>query len=149
MKYCGNCGNPVDENAIFCPRCGGRTNGDKGEKVNYGGYGSFGGFDPYGTYPVYDMQESKGVTAVSFCFIEIGLILWFLFRRTRPGKSRSALKGVLGRLSFGMPVLGAVLWLLWKDEYDRGDFAKMAGISAIVGGAVLALTFIVAILVGF
>jgi hypothetical protein len=48
-----------------------------------------------------------------------------------------------------MPVLGAVLWLLWKDEYDRGDFAKMAGISAIVGGAVLALTFIVAILVGF
>ena len=137
MKYCGNCGNPVDENAIFCPRCG--ANGDKSEKVNYGGYGSFGGFNPYGTYPVYDMQESKGVTAVSFCFIEIGLILWFLFRRTRPGKSRSALKGVLGRLSFGMPVLGA----------DRGDFAKMAGISAIVGGAVLALTFIVAILVGF
>ncbi len=130
MKFCKYCGNSIDENAIFCPNCGARVSGD-GPRTNTG---AFGGYDPYGySAPAYDMQGSMLVTIISFLFWEVGLIIWFFWRMSRPGKARSAAKGALANVCLGMPVLGAALWLVWKDDIGKRDYAKVCGISAIVG----------------
>lgn len=159
MKYCSNCGQQIDDNAIFCSHCGARTNGDAtngtgfgggfGGYNPYGGFGGFGGYNPYGGhYPVYDTRESTGVAVISFLFWQVGLVLWFLFRRTRPGKARSAAKGTCASASMGMPVLGLVLWLLWKDDYTKRDYAKIAGISAIVGVGIYILLLALSLVFG-
>ena len=142
MKYCKRCGNPLDPNAIFCPKCGARANGDD-PQMNYNPYGGFG--NPYGNfggYPVYDTRGSVWVTVLSFAFWQIGLLMWFFWRHTRPGKARSAAKGALSYASAGMPILGLVLWLVWKNTPENKDLAKVCGISAIVGAAVYALLIV-------
>jgi hypothetical protein len=145
MKFCHNCGKQIDENAIFCPRCGARVNvrGAKSSGTNgYGGYNPYGnpyGGNPYGgAYPVYDTTPSKLVTVISFLFWQVGLILWLVWRNTRPGKAQSALNGTLASACVGMPVLGLVIWLLWKNDPTKRNIAKIAGISAIVGASVVA-----------
>lgn len=139
MKYCKNCGAEIDDNAIFCSHCGTRANGD-GPRINFDNFG--GGFNPYGSYnyqPYYDTEPSKLISVLSFIFWQAGLVIWFFCRHTRPGKARSALKGLLCNLCVSMPVIGAVLWILWKDDPTKQDYAKISGISAIVGVGIYAL----------
>lgn len=134
MKFCSKCGNQIDENAIFCPHCGHRTNGDESAFKNYNPY--------FNNMPVIDTKESKLVALLSFLFVDVGFILWLFIRGTRPGKARSALKGLLARLCFSLPILGAALWVLWRGEQAKGDYAKVAGISAIVGVAAYAFMIV-------
>lgn len=144
MKQCRNCGHGIDENAIFCPNCGARVNGD-GPEINFG---SFGGYNTYGGYayqPV-DNAPSKLVAVLSFMFWWIGLAVWFFCRYTRPGKARSALKGLLSSACFSIPFVGAVMWALWKDDPTKRDFAKVSAVSAIVGAGYYALLAIFAII---
>ena len=129
MKFCRNCGNAIDDNAIFCSSCGARTNGD-GPTINFNTYGGFGG---YNSYPVYDTRPSAIIAVLSFMFWQLGLIVWLFCRNTRPGKARSAAKGALCSACLSMPIIGLVLWILWKGDYQKKDFAKISGISAIVG----------------
>lgn len=138
MKFCKYCGNRIDENAIFCPSCGARVSGDN-PRVNYN---PFDRYNPGNTVS-YDNEGSKLVAFISFLCWEAGLVIWFLWRYTHPGKARSAIKGALANLSVGMPILGAALWLIFKDDASRRDLAKVCGISAIVGGSISALAFIV------
>ena len=140
MKFCQSCGNQIDENAIFCPICGARTNGD-GPAIN------FGAFDPYngGYQPYYDTRPSKAVAILSFIIWQAGLAIWFFCRRTRPGKANSAAKGALSRACVGMPILGLVLWILWKDDPTKREHAKISGISALVGTCICALLIVLSI----
>ena len=147
MKFCTNCGKQIDENAIFCPHCGARTNGSGNNYNNnnngggFGGFGGFGGnggfgfggFDRNGGYTGYDNNESTLVMLISFFVWQIGLILWLIWRRMRPGKAVSAAKGALARLSFSMPILGGVLWAAWKDDRDQAYLASIAGKAALIG----------------
>ena len=147
MKFCKKCGNAIDGNAIFCSSCGARVNGDE-PRVNQNPYGSFnnpyGGYGGYG-YPVYDTRESTPVLILSFIFWQIGILLWLLWRRTRPGKARSASKGALAYASVSMPILGAVLWLICKDDESKRDYTKLCGICAIVGAAIYAVLIVVSL----
>lgn len=150
MKYCKNCGAPIDDNAIFCTRCGSRVNGD-GPTVNFntfsGGYNTSGGYG----YPQIDNEPSKIIAVLSFIFWWIGLAVWIFTRHTRPGKARSALKGLLASACFSLPILGAVMWALWKGDPDKDEYAKVAAKSAIAGVilyAVWALLSVVAVLTG-
>ena len=137
MKFCSNCGKQIEDNAIFCPHCGARANGDTSGNP-YGGTGTYGGYNPYGgTYPVYDTTPSKAVAVLSFFFWQVGVILWLVFRRTRPGKATSALKGALASACVSMPVLGLVLWLIWKNDPTKQSFAKVAGYAAIAGACLI------------
>lgn len=148
MKYCKNCGAAIDENAIFCPRCGLRTNGDA-PKVNFENFG----FNPYTQYayqPV-DNEPSKIIAILAFMFWWVGLAIWLFCRRSRPGKARSALKGLLSSACFTLPVLGAVMWALWKGDVEKDSYAQVAKYSAIAGVifyAVWALLSVVAVLSG-
>ena len=146
MKYCNNCGNAIDENAIFCPHCGARTNGER----THTNYSPFGGFGGYTTPPYYDTKGSKLLAIVSFLFWQVGVIVWLFCRQTRPGKARSAAKGALSSACLGIPIIGLVLWILWKDDCEKKDYAKVAGISAIVGvvfyAAIIALSAVAGML---
>lgn len=145
MKFCKNCGAQIDENAIFCSHCGSRINGD-GPKINFdnfgGGFNTFGG---YGYQPFYDTQPSKFIAVISFMFWQAGLLIWFFCRHTRPGKARSAAKGALSSACVGMPIIGAVLWVLWKDDPNKQDYAKVSAISALVGAGIYALLIVASI----
>lgn len=142
MKFCKYCGNRIDENAIFCPSCGARVSGDN-PHVNHNPFNNM--YGPNGYAPAYDTKGSLLIAIVSFLCWEAGLIIWFLWRYTHPGKARSALKGTLANVCVGMPVLGLILWLVLREEEARKDYAKVCGIAAIVGGAIYALTIVLAV----
>ena len=150
MTYCRNCGAEIDENAIFCPRCGARTNGD-GPAINFNTFG--GGYNTYGDYgfrPL-DTAPSKWVAVISFMFWWAGLAIWAFCRHTRPGKSRSALMGLLSSACVSIPLIGVVIWALWKDDPEKRDMVKVGKISAIVGAllyAAMAILSIVLVLTG-
>ena len=143
MKFCTNCGNRIDQNAIFCPYCGKRTSGDDA-------FASARGFNPYGyyTYPVYDQRESMLLTIATYIFWKIGFVIWFMYRRSKPGLARSALKGALGGASLRLPVLGGILWLIWREDNDKRDYAKISGISSIIGAGIYALLMIASLVIG-
>lgn len=142
MKFCKYCGRQLDENAIFCSSCGARTNDDNpGASSGARGYGSF--YEPVNFG--YDTRESTGVAILSFFFWQVGLVLWFFWRHTRPGKARSAVKGAVASAGLNLPIVGLVVWLLWKDT-DNRDIAKIAGISAIVGAVFYALIVALAVI---
>jgi hypothetical protein len=138
MKYCKNCGSQIDENAIFCPRCGARTNGD-GPAINFNTFG--GGYNTYGGYGYQniDTTPSKAVAVLSFLFWWVGLAIWAFCRHTRPGKAHSALMGLLSSACVSIPLVGLVIWALWKDDPEKRDMVKVSAVSAIVGAAFYAL----------
>ena len=150
MKFCTDCGKQIDDNAIFCPHCGTRVNGDGVQQKRGGGFGSFGGFNPYGPfspyqpYPVYDQRENILISIISFLCWQIGLIIWLVSKRSRPGISRSAAKGLCAGTSLVLPLFGAILKLLWRDDQKMRDYSKIAGISALIGVVLYAL-FIMAV----
>ncbi len=87
------------------------------------------------------MKESFAVAALSFLFWQIGIVMWFCWRNTRPGKARSASKGMLAMACFSFPVIGLVCYLLWRRTEKR-DFARIAAVSAIVGVALYVATVV-------
>lgn len=142
MKFCNNCGKQIDDNAIFCSHCGTRVNGDGASYGSRGTFNPYEPFSPYRSYPVYDQRESMLIAAISFMSWQIGLILWLIFKRSRPGLSRSASKGLCASGSVGLPILGGVLWMIWRNDAQMRDYAKIAGISAIIGA--IAYAFLIA-----
>ena len=137
MKFCKNCGTQIDDNAIFCHNCGARTNGDNPQNAY--------GFNPYDNrgYFGVDSRGSILISAFSFCIWYIGLLLWFFYRNTRPGKAASAMKGALAGVSFQYPVVGLILWLLWRKDPLERELAKVSAISAIVGASLGVVSAIV------
>ena len=85
----------------------------------------------------YDTEGSKLIAFVSFLCWEAGLIIWLLWRYSHPGKARSAAKGALANVCVGMPVLGFVLWLVLREDATKHEYAKVCGVSAIVGAIVV------------
>jgi len=73
MKYCPHCGQPVDDNAVVCVKCGCATNGSV----------------------AYDDAPSTGFAILGFFFPLIGLILYLVNKDNRPQKAKSAGKGAL------------------------------------------------------
>ena len=140
---CKKCGAQIDENSIFCPYCGTRTNG---ESTNSGF-----GFDPYSgtTFFAPDSRESRLVAILAFCFWQVGLILWLVWRRVRPGKAMSALKGTLSATCFQFPVAGLVLWLLWRNDNENRKLAKIGAVSAIVGASFIAVAAILLLVLAY
>lgn len=140
MKFCKYCGGSIDDNAIFCSNCGARVSGDN-PNVNRN---PFDRYNPGNTVS-YDTQGSMLVAIVSFLCWEAGLIIWLLWRYSHPGKARSAAKGALCSVSLSMPILGAVLWLVLREDADKRDYAKVCGIAAIVGAAFTVLSIVLVI----
>lgn len=74
MKYCKNCGNPLDDKAVICPKCGVPQEDIKTTEGNSNGWGWFflGFFSPL-----------------------VGLILFCVWRSSRPNDAKKAGLGAL------------------------------------------------------
>ena len=123
MSYCSNCGARVGDSAIFCPNCGASTSRGGSSDARYtGGY--------FHTAPTLDYTESVALAILSFIFPVVGIILWLACRSGSPGKATSALKGLWAYLCSYIPLVGFIMYFVWKRK--RPDFAKIGLVVALI-----------------
>ncbi|HIR30459.1 MAG TPA: zinc ribbon domain-containing protein [Candidatus Faecousia faecavium] len=79
MAYCKNCGNQIDDRAVICPRCG---VSQENKPVDNGGFG-------------------WGV--LGCCLPIVGLILFLVWKDTKPKSAKAA--GIGALVSVGLGVL--------------------------------------------
>ena len=92
MAFCKNCGKEIDDNAVVCPRCG-----------------------------VIQKEELVQNT------VDNGGFLW-------------------GLLGCCIPIVGLILFLVWRDTKPKTS--RAAGIGALVGVICVAVYYIVIIVIG-
>lgn len=131
--YCKNCGHELNDNDRVCPSCG--TPVDKGtgsgEKKETGSYREPAQGAPHNGPQTYEYVENKAKEQQSYDYSGADY---------QPSQdSGSAGWGFLGCC---FPLIGLILFLVWKDDKPRS--AKSAGIGAIIG--VVLLIVIVALL---
>lgn len=110
--YCRNCGNKIEDGCKFCPNCGAAVT-PAGAKPDAGTSGNpfSANFSPdngaapppQSTYPPeYNYGGQSG-------------------EKRNPGDSSSFGWGLLG---FFIPLVGLILYLVWKDEYPCAPKAR-------------------------
>ena len=87
MAYCKNCGNQIDDNVVVCPFCGAQHT--PLEVVAPADTGSF------------------GWSVLGFCIPLVGLILFLVWKDTKPVSSKQAGVGALVSV-----ILAVVLWVI-------------------------------------
>ena len=121
MKYCGQCGTPMDDAQLFCPNCGKEQSGN--------------GFGFYNERPIWqaadDNQRHPWITVFSFILPILAIIFYFSWRYEQPSKARAAARGGLYSVSFSYPIIGLVLFIVFRDSHRA--LSKGCGISAIAG----------------
>ncbi len=73
MAFCKNCGKEIDNQAVICPTCGVAQSVTQAV-VDNGGFG-FG--------------------LLGCCFPVVGLILWLVWKDTKPVTAKSSIKGAI------------------------------------------------------
>ena len=128
MRYCTYCGTELTEEAGFCPNCGARAERtERSEKT----YESTLAESVFTESEARFHERSAGIAVLSFIFPIIGLILWAIWRDTKPSKATSAAKGALVSVCVGSPIIGLIVYLTMKDSH--AELAKASAIAAIVG----------------
>ncbi|MDE6551108.1 MAG: zinc ribbon domain-containing protein [Clostridia bacterium] len=89
--YCKNCGSQIDDNAYVCPHCGVKQVDDSYR-------------------PAEDDAPSAGFGILGFLFPIVGIILYAVWRRDYPKRSRSA--GIGALISFILWVIGVVSMII-------------------------------------
>ncbi len=89
MAFCKNCGSEIDDKAVICPKCGVAQNSNPAV-VDNGGFG-------YGL--------------LGCCIPLIGLILWLVWKDTKPVTAKSAGKGAL--IGFILSVVGYIIYFVF------------------------------------
>ena len=120
--YCKYCGKEIGENDTFCPYCGKEQasssqggadrqapNGQGAPGQYNGQNGQYGGQPPYPyPQPQYD-SGSAGWGVLGFFIPLVGLILFLIWRDTKP---RSSKKAGIGALIGGIvQIIFAILWV--------------------------------------
>ena len=132
MKFCTRCGSQIDESAIFCPKCGQQ----QGQGFTYQYQQPFYNAP---TYTAEDLAPSRGFAVLSFLFPIVGLVLWIVWKNTKPGKAESCAKGALASTCVGTPFIGLILWAVWRRSFP--SLARVCGISAIIGAIIVVLFY--------
>lgn len=142
MIFCQNCGSPIEGDASFCPSCGSKientANGRDADTAFSATDTVFGSTESF--VDTRDFTPHPGIAVLSFLIFWVGLIIWSVNREKRPGLATSAIKGVVSALCVAVPLAGLFMFIAWIKE--KRDFAKVAGISAIVGVAVIIFLYI-------
>ena len=97
MAYCKNCGAQINDQAVICPMCG-VSQETKPAVVDNGGFG-------WG--------------ALGFCIPIVGLILYLVWKDTKPRTAKAAGKGAL------ISVIIAVVWYVLMIIIGIGSAAMM------------------------
>lgn len=147
MKYCTYCGQRLDDNASFCTSCGaavektfedltgntGFENGQNGSQNNTQN-NSQNNNPNANIYQYADNSPSFLAAVLGFLCWWLGLILYFVWKDTKPGSARSALKGIVAAFCFAVPIIGIILYFVFKDSEneDLGKVGLKAGICGII-----------------
>lgn len=123
MKFCGNCGQQLEDNAAFCMNCGANSGEPSAPQApvqeqpvqqpvqqQQPVYIPNPSTDPYGAAPApanddpYPINVThKGFWSLGFFFGVIGLILYFVMKNSKPRLAKSALKGfIAGCILYGV-----------------------------------------------
>lgn len=86
MAYCRNCGAQINDQAVICPHCG-VSQETKPAVVDNGGFG-------WG--------------ALGYCIPVVGLVLYLVWKDTKPRTAKAAGKGALISV-----ILGAAWYVMW------------------------------------
>lgn len=97
MAYCKNCGAQINDQAVICPMCG-VSQETKPAVVDNGGFG-------WG--------------ALGFCIPIVGLVLYLVWKDTKPRTAKAAGKGAL------ISVIIAVVWYVLMIIIGIGSAAMM------------------------
>lgn len=95
MKFCSHCGAQLDDNAIFCSKCGSPVSSGSG-------------------IPMQEAQErpNAGFSVLSFFFPLVGLILYIVWMNSHPvwskGCGKWALIGFI--VNIAVSVVSGILW---------------------------------------
>lgn len=119
--YCKNCGHELNENDRVCPSCGTPVdNSTVSEEQKNGSYKETAQGAPHTGPRTYEYSENKAADNQSYSYDGADY---------QPSNdSGSAGWGILGCC---FPLIGLILFLVWKDDKPRS--AKSAGIGAIIG----------------
>ena len=126
MKICNYCGREIDDYAIFCQHCGAEQSGRAYRRYDntYGSYNAYGSTAQTNNGYGVDGYGSKWYAILAFFFPIVGLILWYKWRITRPGRAKSVLKGATAAVAVGSPIIGLAAWFLMKDNYRYAEYTK-------------------------
>lgn len=97
MAYCKNCGAQINDQAVICPMCG-VSQETKPAVVDNGGFG-------WG--------------ALGFCIPIVGLVLYLVWKETKPRTAKAAGKGAL------VSVIIGVAWYVLMFIIGIGSAAMM------------------------
>lgn len=150
MKYCTNCGRQIHEATIFCPYCGARG-GRGGESYRggnqyggagnqYGGAGNQygGGGNQYQNANAQNPFETpkpeptfKGKFHVGWFFLGmvvpvVGLILFLVWRKSEPGKARSA--GIGAIVGAALSIIIEILLCVFVPGYFESAYGEIFSI---------------------
>lgn len=123
MAFCTNCGKEIPENAAFCTECGAQLNKNEDASAQE----SVAAAAQPQPQPQPQPQSQPAPQASQANPNDKGGIGW-------------------GLLGCCIPIVGLILFLVWKGEKPKT--AKAAGIGAIVGVALTLLWYIIAAVVG-
>lgn len=109
MAYCAYCGNKIDDTALFCPNCGARNEAREEKKYSEEQSGSYGYSDLSHTF------MGAGSTA-------------------QPSPEAMKGNGFITVLAFIFPIVGFILWYVWK-------MSKPGWAGSALKGAVVSVSF--------
>ncbi len=113
MKFCGNCGQQLEDSAVFCSNCGANVGEPAAPQAPVQEQPVQQTYaqaqqpvyipDPVSAAPANDDPypinvTHKGFWSLGFFFGIVGLILYFVLKPTKPRLARSALKGFIAGL---------------------------------------------------
>lgn len=105
MAYCRKCGTQIDDEAVFCPKCGVQQQAIKYERSGSEDSGSFGWF------------------ILGFFFPLIGFILWLVWMNEKPKCAKMAGLGALTPIILlaVVMVMAVVIALLFPSDTETAE----------------------------
>jgi uncharacterized membrane protein YvbJ len=95
MTYCNKCGTEIADHTFFCPNCGAEQNPQAPQT-----------YRTYTASPAADDKGGIGWAILGFIFPVIGLIMFLIWRKTKPNRAKSAGMGAL--VSVGLNLILAL-----------------------------------------
>lgn len=106
--YCSRCGREIPDDSAFCPECGNPTNSNYSQQINYSQNQSDYSQNQ-SSYSDKNVQDDPNTIAniASCCFPIVGLVLYLVWKDSKPKSASAVCKWAIGGL-----VAGVIIYIL-------------------------------------